>query len=106
MRHPIAIAALATSATVLVASLRDAEPALFFLAFGVACFALAALVRDAAIPHSIGPLFWVTAGAVQLGAFGAMRPLRPADPVLGALAVLGAGYLILGTLTWLRARSS
>ncbi len=106
MRHPIAIAALATSATVLVASLRDAEPALFFFAFGVACLALAGLVRDAAFPHGIGPLFWVTVGAVQLAAFGAMRPLRPADPVLSALAVLGAGYLILGTFVWLRARFS
>jgi hypothetical protein len=106
MRHPIAIAGLATSTTVLVAALRDARPAMFFCAFGVACFALAGLVRDAALALTFGPLFWMTAGAVQLAAFGALREARPADPVVGALAVLGSSYLILGTVAWLRARFS
>ncbi len=106
MRHPIAFAALATSTTVLVAALREVRPALFFLAFGIVCFALAALVRDAALPHTYGPLFWVTAGAVQLAAFGMIQPSRPTDPALGILAMLGAGYLILGTIAWLRTRFS
>lgn len=106
MRHPAAVTVLATSATVLVAALCDARPALFFLGFGVACFALAAMVRDAELPQTFGPLLWVTAGAVQLAAFGAMRDARPADPLLGALAALGGTYLILGTLAWLRARFS
>ncbi len=106
MRHPIALAALANSANVLVASLRDARPAIFFFAFGIACFALASLVRDATLPDTFGPLFWVAAGTVQLVAFGAIYPARPADPVLGALAVLGMSYLILGTLAWVRARFS
>jgi hypothetical protein len=106
MRHPIALAALATSTTVLVAALRDVRPAMFFFAFGIACFALAGLVRDAALPHTYGPLFWVTAGAVQLAAFGMIEPSRPTDPVLGLLVVLGTGYLVLGTIAWLRARFS
>lgn len=106
MRHPIALATLATSTTVLVAALREVRPALFFFAFGVACFALAGLVRDAALPDTYGPLFWVTVGALQLAAFGVIQPSRPTDPVLGLLAVLGAGYLVLGAIAWLRARFS
>lgn len=106
MRHPIAIAALATSTTVLVAALRDARPAMFFFAFGITCFALAGIVRDAEIPDTFGPLFWVTAGAVQLAGFGALGEAHPADPAPSALAVLGFGYLILGTIAWLRTRFS
>ncbi len=106
MRHRIALAALATSTTVLVASLREARPALFFFAFGIVCFALAGLVRDAAPAHTWGPLFWMAAGTVQLAAFGAIRQARPADPILSALAVLGSAYLVLGTIAWLRARFS
>ncbi|HYX69908.1 MAG TPA: hypothetical protein VE825_12290 [Terriglobales bacterium] len=106
MRHPIAIAALATSSTVLVAALRDAHPPLFFFAFGIACFALAAIVRDSEVPASFGPLFWVTVGAVQLAAFGAIRQAHPADPALLALAALGFTYLLLGTVAWLRERLS
>lgn len=106
MRHPLASAALATSTTVLVASLVDLRPGMFFLAFGVACFALAGVVRDADLPATCGPLVLVTAGAVQLTAFGAIRTAHPLDPVLGALVVLGSGYLVLGMLAWVRARIS
>ena len=106
MRHPLAIAVLATSGTALVAALRDARPPLFFFSFGVACFALAAMVHDSDVPASVGPLFWVAAGAVQLAAFGAIREVHPADPALLALAALGCTYLFLGTVAWLRARLS
>lgn len=106
MRHPAAIAILATSTTVLVAALCEMRTSLFFLAFGVVCFALATLVRSAELTDAGGPLICVITGAVQLAAFGTLRDARPADPVLIALAALGSTYLILGTVAWLRARTS
>lgn len=106
MRHPIAMAALATSSTLLVAALHQARPGMFFLMFGVACFALSGLVRDPEMPPTLGPVLWTVVGAVQLCAFGALRNAHPADPALAILAALGLGSLILGTAAWLRARFS
>lgn len=106
MRHPIAIAALATSTTLLVAALRDARPALFFFAFGIICFAAASLVRHAELPDTWGPLFWVTAGALHLMAFAAIVQARGADPALGILGSLGIAYFLFGTIAWIRARFS
>ena len=106
MRHPIALAALATSTTLLVAALHAARPALFFFAFGAACFAVAGMVRDADCPETLGPLFWLSAGAVHLAAFAAVHEARASDPSLLLLAMLGFAYLFLGTVAWVRARFS
>lgn len=105
MRHPIATAALATSTTVLVASLRDARPSVFFFALGIACFAVARIVRDAEVPD-LGPLVWMIAGAVHLAAYAALREVHPTDAARSVLAALGLAYLILGTVAWMRARFS
>ena len=106
MQHPIAIAVIAASSTVLAAAVRSANPALMFLAFGFLCFALAALTRDDHIPLPLKPGSWILVGLVQLLVFVSFRIAHPDDPSPTAFVTFGITYLVLGTAFWVRLRSS
>ncbi len=106
MNHPIAIAVAAASRTPRAAAVRSANTALLYFAFGLLCFALAAMVRDRRLPMALKPASWIIVGLIQLIAFLTFRHTHPDNPEPIALATFGITYLVLGTAFWLRLRSS
>lgn len=106
MHHPITIAFGAASTTVLAAAMRAGNAPLFFLAFAVLCFVLAALVQTEDLPDSARPLFWVVPGALLMAGSACMLRSHSATGAAATMVLLGAVYFTLGMVNWLRARYS